>query len=72
MSRTAATKRFTAKEVIASLQTKGIYVRAASEDGVVEEAPGAYKDVNDVVNITHGAGISRLVARLKPMGVMKG
>ena len=72
MSRTAATKRFTVKEVIASLQKKGIYVRAASKDGVVEEAPGAYKDVDDVVNITHGAGISRLVARLKPMGVMKG
>lgn len=72
MSRTAATKRFTAKEVVASLQKKGIYVRAASKDGVVEEAPGAYKDVDDVVNITHGAGISRLVARLKPMGVMKG
>lgn len=72
MSRTAATRRFSAKDVVAALRDKGIYVRAASKGGIVEEAPGAYKNVDDVVNIAHGAGISRLVARLKPMGVMKG
>jgi len=72
MSRTAATKRFSANEVVSALRKDGIYVRAASKDGIVEEAPGAYKDVDEVVGIAHGAGISRMVARLRPMGVMKG
>jgi tRNA-splicing ligase RtcB len=72
MSRTAAMKRFSANQVISDLSSKGIYLRAASKEGIVEEAPGAYKDVSDVVRIADGAGISRLVARLKPLGVMKG
>jgi len=72
MSRTAATSRFTVKDTIAKLQSKGIYVKAASKEGIVEEAPGAYKDVDDVVRVAHGAGISRKVARLVPLGVMKG
>ena len=72
MSRTSATKRFSANEVVSMLQGRGVYIRAASRDGIVEEAPGAYKDVDDVVRIAHGAGISKMVARLKPIGVMKG
>lgn len=72
MSRTSATKRFSANEVVSMLQSRGIYIRAASKDGIIEEAPGAYKDVDDVVRIAHGAGISRMVARLRPVGVMKG
>ena len=72
MSRTSATRRFNASEVVSMLQNRGIYIRAASKDGIVEEAPGAYKDVDDVVRIAHGAGISKMVARLKPIGVMKG
>ncbi len=72
MSRKAATKRFSERDVLEMLRGRGIYVRAASREGIVEEAPGAYKDVDDVVRIADGAGISRLVARLKPMGVMKG
>jgi len=72
MSRTAAMKRFSANQVVSQLSSKGIYIRAASKEGIVEEAPGAYKDVSDVVRIADGAGISRLVARLKPLGVMKG
>lgn len=72
MSRTSAARRFSANEVVSLLNSRGIYIRAASKDGIVEEAPGAYKDVDDVVRIAHGAGISRMVARLKPMGVMKG
>ncbi len=72
MSRTSATRRFNANEVVSMLQNRGIYIRAASKDGIIEEAPGAYKDVDDVVRIAHGAGISKMVARLKPMGVMKG
>ncbi|OGS56409.1 MAG: RNA-splicing ligase RtcB [Euryarchaeota archaeon RBG_19FT_COMBO_56_21] len=72
MSRTSATRKFSANEVVSLLNSRGIYIRAASKDGIVEEAPGAYKDVDDVVRIAHGAGISRMVARLKPIGVMKG
>ena len=72
MSRTAATRRFSANQVVSDLRNKGIYIRAASKGGIVEEAPGAYKDVSDVVRIADGAGISKVVARLKPMGVMKG
>jgi tRNA-splicing ligase RtcB len=72
MSRTSATRRFSVNEVVSLLQSRGIYIKAASKDGIVEEAPGAYKDVDDVVRIAHGAGISRMVARLKPLGVMKG
>jgi len=72
MSRTSATRRYSANDVVALLQSRGIYIRAASRDGIVEEAPGAYKDVDDVVGVAHGAGISRMVARLRPLGVMKG
>jgi tRNA-splicing ligase RtcB len=72
MSRTSATHKFSANEVVSMLQGRGIYIKAASKDGIVEEAPGAYKNIDDVVRIAHGAGISKMVARLKPLGVMKG
>ena len=72
MSRTSASKRFSANEVVALLQSRGIYIKAASRDGIIEEAPGAYKDVDEVVRVAHGSGISKMVARLKPLGVMKG
>jgi tRNA-splicing ligase RtcB len=64
--------RFSVNEVVSMLQGRGVYIRAASKEGIVEEAPGAYKDVDQVVGVAHGAGISKMVARLKPMGVMKG
>ena len=72
MSRTSATRRFSVNDVMSLMQSRGIYIKAASRDGIIEEAPGAYKDVDDVVKIAHGAGISKMVARLKPIGVMKG
>ncbi|MDH4123252.1 MAG: RtcB family protein [Thermoplasmata archaeon] len=72
LSRMAATRRFEKNRVIQQLRDKGIYVRAASKEGIIEEAPGAYKNVDDVVRIADGAGISRVVARLVPIGVMKG
>ncbi|MEW5794925.1 MAG: RtcB family protein [Candidatus Zixiibacteriota bacterium] len=72
MSRTAATKMFRADQVRARLEQQGIYLRAASKSGVAEEAPGVYKDVDEVVQIAHNAGIARKVARLRPVGVMKG
>ena len=72
MSRKAATRGYRADEVKRDLAQKGIYVQSASWRGIVEEAPGAYKDVEDVVGVTDGAGISKIVAKLIPLGVMKG
>ncbi|TET90154.1 MAG: RtcB family protein [Methanomassiliicoccales archaeon] len=72
MSRKAATRRFRVDQVKDLLGQRGIYIRAASKDGIVEEAPDAYKDIEDVVRIAHGAGISRMIARMRPMGVVKG
>ena len=72
MSRRQATRMFRANEVRSQLQRKGIYVHAASMKGIVEEAPDAYKDILDVVRVANGAGISSIVARMSPMGVVKG
>ncbi|MFC1902049.1 RtcB family protein, partial [Chloroflexota bacterium] len=72
LSRAAAKKQRSGRDVLASLAARGIAVRAGSLAGLAEEAPEAYKDVNDVVNIAHGAGISRKVARTRPIAVVKG
>jgi len=72
LSRTAATRRFRPAQIKEELNRRGIYIRAASKEGITEEAPEAYKDVNHVVRICHGAGIAKMVAKLKPIGVVKG
>ena len=72
MSRTAATRKFRADEVRARLKQQGIYLRSASKRGVAEEAPGVYKDIDDVIEVAHNSGIARKVARLRPLGVVKG
>jgi len=72
MSRKAAERKFRPNEVRQALADKGIYLHAASAAGIVEEAPGAYKNVEDVVRIAEGAGLTRIVARMVPMGVVKG
>jgi tRNA-splicing ligase RtcB (3'-phosphate/5'-hydroxy nucleic acid ligase) len=72
MSRTAAAKHVTAEELLAQLRAKGIHVRGASKKGLVEECPDAYKDVSRVVEVMHQAGIARKVARMTPIGVIKG
>ena len=72
MSRSAATKRFSGNQIIDELLQRGIYVRAASKKVVAEEAPDAYKNVDSVVETAHGAGISKKVARMRPVGVVKG
>jgi tRNA-splicing ligase RtcB len=54
------------------LEAKGIVVMASGHGTVVEEAPSAYKDVNDVVSVVHNAGIARRVCRMRPLGVVKG
>ena len=54
------------------LEEKGIRVRAGSIRGLAEEAPVAYKDVDRVIEVVHGAGIARKVARIVPVAVVKG
>jgi tRNA-splicing ligase RtcB len=72
MSRHEALRRFTAEGVRADLRARGIELRAASRRGVVEEAPPAYKDVEEVVEAAHAAGISAKVCRLRPIACIKG
>jgi len=72
MSRKAATRKYEANEVVRSLEKRGIYLRSASRAGIVEEAPGAYKNVEDVVRVAEGAGLTKIVARMVPLGVVKG
>lgn len=72
MSRTQAKKRLSGKEIAAGLLREGIIVRAPSENAIADEAPDVYKPSEEVVNIVHEIGISRLVARLSPVGVIKG
>ena len=72
MSRTAAKKVQKGHEVRKALEDKGIIVRCASAGELAEEAPHAYKDVDRVVDVVHQAGIARKVARLVPLGVIKG
>src|SRR5512136_1715521 len=72
MSRAAATRMYRANEVVRSLGERGIYIHAATKAGIVEEAPGAYKNVEDVVRVAEGAGLTKIVARMVPLGVVKG
>lgn len=72
LSRHAALRRYYGQQVKAELQSRGILIRAASMRVVAEEAPGAYKDVDEVARVSHEAGIGLLVARLRPIGVVKG
>ncbi|MFO7619533.1 MAG: RtcB family protein [Thermoplasmata archaeon] len=72
MSRQSAIRQFTSSQIKEDLRRDGIYVRAASNGVLTEEAPHAYKRIDDVVKVVSGAGISKLVARMKPLGVMKG
>ena len=59
-------------KILGELKKKGIYAHPASWKVMAEEAPDAYKDVSEVVNVTHGVGISLKVAKLLPLGVVKG
>ncbi|HEY6292400.1 MAG TPA: RtcB family protein [Terriglobia bacterium] len=72
MSRTAAKKSGWAATARGRLEEQGILVRAETKDGITEEIPEAYKDVDEVVNVVQNAGLSKKVARLKPIGVIKG
>lgn len=72
MSRTQARKTFNVKEIRDNLRKKGIVVNAGSSRGLTEEASLAYKDVDEIVDITHQAGIAKKVVRLRPLAVIKG
>ncbi len=72
MSRSAAKRSYTADSVKSGLESKGIYVKALTKQGVVEETPEAYKDVDAVANVSHSLGIATKVVRLVPIGVIKG
>jgi tRNA-splicing ligase RtcB len=54
------------------LQSKGIFIKALTKEGVVEETPDAYKDVDDIAEVSHNLGIATKVVRLVPIGVIKG
>ena len=71
-SRTAATRSINIDVLLKELESKGIIVKASGRGTLVEEAPQAYKDVNDVVNVVHNAGIAKRVCRMRPLGVIKG
>ncbi len=72
MSRAAATRTHNYRKLLEELNTRGIYIRAENVGTVVEEAPDAYKNVDEVVEVTSNVGIARKVARLTPIGVVKG
>lgn len=72
MSRTAARQGRNAREVQKQLEEQGILVRSETRDGILEEVPEAYKDVDEVIEVVSRAGLARKVARLRPMGVIKG
>jgi tRNA-splicing ligase RtcB len=72
LSRKASVKKHRAEEIFAGLEQQGVYLKAKSKRVVAEEAPGAYKNIDDVVAVCDKSGISRLVARMTPVGVVKG
>jgi tRNA-splicing ligase RtcB len=72
MSRHQAIKAARGRSIPREMENRGIYVRAAGRETLVEEIPDAYKDVSQVVDIVHNAGIGKKVVKLRPLGVMKG
>lgn len=72
MSRTEAKRHIGGRQLRAQLLEQGIVVNAGSMSGMAEEAPFAYKDVDEVVNVVDGAGLAKKVARLKPLAVVIG
>jgi tRNA-splicing ligase RtcB len=72
MSRSQAKKKLNGREIAAALLKEGIIVRAPNENAIADEAPEVYKPSEEVVNVVHEVGISKIVARLTPIGVIKG
>jgi len=72
MSRHEAMRRMSGQKVVKSLESKGITVKCWSLRGIAEEAPQAYKNIDDVVEVVNNAGLSKKVAKLVPLAVIKG
>jgi tRNA-splicing ligase RtcB (3'-phosphate/5'-hydroxy nucleic acid ligase) len=72
MSRTAAVKEAGGRRIDKELEARGVIAMSQSRRGLAEEQPKAYKNVDDVVEVVHNAGLSRKVARMRPIGVIKG
>ncbi|MBI5804099.1 RtcB family protein [Candidatus Pacearchaeota archaeon] len=72
LSRTSAKKNLSLAEVKSKLKERDILIKAGSEKGILEEAPEAYKDVDEVVRVSDELGLGKKVAKLRPMGVVKG
>ncbi len=72
MSRGEALRRHRGEEIVKELGARGILVRCDSWRSIAEEAPDCYKDIDEVARVSHEAGIGRLVARMRPIGVVKG
>ncbi len=72
MSRSKATKKYWGSKIKEDLKDRGIVIKAASPKIIAEEAPGAYKDIDQVVQVSHDLGIVEKVVRLVPIGVVKG
>jgi len=72
MSRTAAVKEAGGRRIDKELEARGVIARSQSRRGLAEEQPKAYKNVDEVVDVVHRAGLSKKVARMRPIGVIKG
>jgi tRNA-splicing ligase RtcB len=72
LSRTAARKLIDSDQLRAQLEASGVHVRAKTPNVLAEEAPDAYKDVDEVIALTASANLARPVARLRPFAVIKG
>ncbi len=72
MSRGEAVRQAAGRSIEQELERQGIIVMGRGRKGVAEEQPSAYKDVNDVVRVVHNAGLAKRVARLRPLGAIKG
>jgi tRNA-splicing ligase RtcB len=72
MSRTRAVEDAAGRRIDKELEARGVIARAGSRKGLAEEQPKAYKNVDEVVEVVHKAGLSKKVARMRPIGVIKG
>ena len=72
LSRHEATRRFQGKAIVRELAGRGIFLRSPSLRGLAEEAPGAYKDIDRVIDAAQAAGLAREVAKLVPLACVKG
>ena len=72
MSRHQALRQWHGRDVVKDLATRGILIRSPSMRGIAEEAPGAYKDIREVVDAADDANLARKVARLEPLVCVKG